>query len=320
MKVADLNFSPRYTSQELARGLAWLEENSDRFGDAANFAIVGTGATGDVVLQPYIARVCHRYIKDTQVQERSLVVTECGWKRSSHLTLELVTPYFQWLTEESPYSRFIIWSDVHRGFAVSADVYAPLMQNIMIMTRHFYEMPKFCFERFNRMIGIGVPGNIAYPIAFNSSARHQNENVKFSSYCSHTVSHLFSLEAFKCFVTGELGPDTDVDDSTRHYREYTNYSGGYRLFWPDMDNVPSYLNFTTETGLIPALMEMEGFRNALAELRKSRQIEAYKAPNPFAPKSAAAPTIAPNEVTVFEAVEVVAPFLTQLLYSPRKEP
>lgn len=300
--------------------MGWLDENSSRFGDAANFAIIGTDSVGEVVVVEHVAMVCHRLIKDTHARARSLVATECGWKRSTHNSASLVQPFFDWLTKESPYASFIVWADINTGFVVSADVYAPLMQNIMILTRHFYEMPKFCFERFNRMIGLGVPGDIAYPIAFNTSARNSNENVKFTSYCSHTVSHLFSLPAFKNFVDGELGTDPDVDKPSEHYRERTNYSGGYRLFWPDPEAVPSYLNYSSDTGLISALMEMEDFRNALAELRKSRQIEAYKAPNPFAPKSAAAPTIAPNEVTVFEAVEVVAPFLTQLLYSPRKEP
>ncbi len=322
MKISEINFDPRWSSQELAFAISWLEQSSPRFNEAANFCIVGTQTVGngmEVVHENHIGRVCHRYIKDTTFNARSLVATECGWKRAGH-SADLIAPFFNWLVNESPYRSFIIWSDVYRGFVVSADVYTPLMQNIMIITRHFYEGSKISFERFNKMVGLGVPGNIAYVLAFNSSVRSHQENSKFISVCSHTVSHLFDLPSFQNFCDEDIGENWLVNSEALHYRNDTNYSGGYRLFWADSENVPSYQFFSAEARLIPSLMEKEEFRNVLSEYRKGKQVAAYAAPNPFAPKSAAPPTLSPNEVTVGEAIEVVAPFLGKILcHNTRKE-
>lgn len=321
MKISEINFDPRWSSQELAFAISWLEQSSPRFNKTANFCIVGTQTVGngmEVVHENHIGRVCHRYIKDTTFNARSLVATECGWKRAGH-SVDLITPFFRWLTEESLYHKFIVWSDIYRGFVVSADVYAPLMQNIMIITRHFYEGSKLSFERFNKLVDLGVPGNIAYVFAFNSSLRSSQENAKFISACNHTVSHVFDLPSFQNFVDGELGPSFDASEE-RHYRNDTNYSGGYLLFWQVVSTVPSFNIYTYDPGLVSALMTKEEFRNELAEYRKGKQVAAYAAPNPFAPKSSVAPTLAPNEVTVGEAIEVVAPFLGKILcHNTRKE-
>lgn len=319
MKIAEVNFDPRHSREEVAKAVEWLATNKHKFHAAANFVIVGTETVGlgsEVVFEKHIGRVCHRYIKDTMFNARSVIGTECGWARSNK-TIEDVAPFFDWFVKESFASRFILTADINHGFVVSADTFAPLMQNIMIVTRHFYEGSKASFAAFNQMVLNGIPGDVAYPIAFNTSVRSGVDTAKFSSYCSHTVTHLFSLAAFQNFVDGELGPNySDVEAYL--YRVNTNYRGGYMLFWPDSE-VPSFMNFTYDCNLIPELMKIEEFRNALAKSRKGKQIEAYQAPNPFAPKSTAAPSLAPNEVTCAEAIEVVAPFLGTYLYSSRKE-
>jgi hypothetical protein len=312
--IKNLSFAPLHADKELETAIAWLNNPSRRetFFYATNFALIHNDDVFEYTNQP-----CHREIMGTGTSRRSLVATESGVSRRTTAVgigdIGLFQPFFDWFTTESFASQFILWSDVSVGFVVSADVYTPLLQNIMIMTRHFYEVHENAFKNFNKMVQAGVSGDIAYPIAFNSNASTSSPtNAKFQSMYSHRVTHLFDFDAFKNFVSGVVGKATpDINEPSRHYRTFKDYNGGRNIFWDK--NVPTY-HITTEAAIVSTLMSMSKFRDVLSEYRKGKTGGFYKAPNPFAPTPQGFVAPSPTEVSIEEAIDVVAPFLQSILY------
>lgn len=315
MKLSEFKFEPQHTQEELDTAVAWLTDNSKGFQGTTNFAIVG-GST----LVPHIRAVCHRNIELTSATKRSVVATDIGWKRNAKTVsgetayVETVRPFFDWLTKDSLYKDFILWSDIEHGFVVSADVYTPLMQNLMILTRHFREVPLLAFEAFNSMLANGVPGDIAYPIVFNTTiGQGGREDDKFGPYYAHRVTTLFGLEDYKLWLDRDVGKRgtaaINLNDKSKHYRANKHYAGGSVLFLTEDPRMGGYMQYNCDRGLVASCMSLKEFRDALATSRKGKHVEAYKAPNPFAPTPPAAPSIGPLEITNKEAIEVLGPFL-----------
>lgn len=329
MNLSEINFNPKYTEEEMEAALDFLS-GSAAFSGMANFCVVGTRGE-EVMTSTFLSKPCHRAITDIMSRSlrsgsyRSLVATEAGWKRRHKAmaktpSSELVRPFFDWLTKESFAKRFFVLADIEKGFVVSADMYTPLLQNIMILTRHFYEKPDLLFETFNSLVAKGVPGDVAYPIAFNSNILAGVMDQKFQSYYSHNMTHLFSLNAFKNFVSGELGTanPANLNDTALHYRSNTSYIGGNRLFFDIADKVDT-LNYAWEGGLVRDLHLVKEFTDALAESRKGERSAVYKAPNPFAKRQVTPSTPVAGEITCKEAIEILGPFLGKYLYQERKE-
>jgi len=308
--IKGLDFNPKHTEEQVATCVSWLRDNKKHFGYAANFMILAREDQRECMSQP-----CHREISYEIRSDRSLVATECGWSRRRQAigkgSKELFQPYFDFLTKTSPFAPYIVFSDIDDGFVVSADIYAPLLQNIMIMTRHFYEVHEDGFKTFNDFVEKGINPDIAYALAFNSSLSTKSLlNSKFQSYYSHRVTHLFNLSAFQNFLTGNPGKATekDINKPSEHYRTRRDYLGGRSIFW-DFD-VPSSI-YTQEYGLVKDCLKFPAFVSALKEFRHGNEESFYKPPNPFAPKPVGFIPTAADEITNREAVEVLAPFLNQ---------
>lgn len=327
MLLSDIKFEPRYSPHELLKAVTWLSSDvTETFAYATNYAIIGTNPETKM-LRPNMLQLvnqpCHRQITANSHPFRSLVATECGWKRRSKAvgigTRDLFEPFFNWLTKESFAKRFFAYADMDVGFVVSADMYTPLMQNIMIITRHFYEVHENGFIAFNALLEAGVPGDVAYPLAFNSTlSQKMPPNSKFTSMYSHRVTHLFGMEEFKNWINGDTGKvvKDDLNDPQHHYRVRRDYLGGKDLFWNKRVDAYAY---AFDAGLISALMQMEDFRNELSVHRKGSDGTLYKAPNPFAPKIPGFVPPAANEVSNEEVLAVVGPYLARHLSQFRKE-
>lgn len=293
----------RYTQKDLDKAISVLkdEQNKEQYEYTANFSIIQEGGAR----QDCFNRPCHADISRPLLNNRTLVATECGWgRKNTQHPREMYQPFFDWLTKDSVYSQFIIWSDLDHGFVVTADMYAPMMQNIMILTRHFYERDKCSFDAFNTMVEEGINGNIAYVIAFNSTVRMSPGNAKFMSYYAHSVSPVYSLAAMKCFINGDV-LSVDIDDVNYHYRLSSHYRGGKEMFWP-INPGPSSIE---SARLLTDCMADEQFRRKLSDSRKGETVSAYSPPNPFAPRTSFTIDLLPTEITNDEAVKVLAPFV-----------
>lgn len=313
MRIKDLTFVPLSTESEVDLGWEWLIDNKDYFKNTSNFAIVG----GDV-LTSYIHLPCHRMIKNTSVDLRSCVATECGWQRRFDNDISKrrdFEPFFEWLTKRSVYSRFILKANLDIGFIVSADVHTPLMQNILIITRHFYEVPLEAFKVFNKMVEEGISEEIAYPLVFNTSisSGYDTTTSQFKTHAGHRVSPPFTLEAYRNFLLGEGGQGLgeSLNNPDLHYRRSTDYKGGSYLFWDIV-----YGLFDTRPWFISELMQQKDFKDVLASYRKGKTNPAmYVPPNPFAPKPQG--TLQnlppPGQISNEEAIALLPAYLSSIL-------
>jgi len=310
MNLKDIIFTPQHTEEQLSQAVSWLQDAKVKatFAYAANFMILAKAGQSEKVNQP-----CHREISYDNRVGKALVATECGWGRRRWTigagNEDLFRPFFDYLTKESFAKDFFLYADIRDGFVVSSDIFAPLLQNIMIMTRHFYEVHEDGFKTFNDMVAKGISGDIAYPLCFNSSLSVKSlPNSKFSSHYSHRVTHLFNLEAMRKFLGGDVGAVTKpfINDPQHHYRNRADYLGGRNIFWDAV--VTSYV-YAQDYGLVAEVLAMPEFREALSTYRKVNNATAYTPPNPFAPKPVGLVVPSEGEISNQEAVDVLAPFL-----------
>lgn len=325
MNINDYTYEPLHTDEQMDIAKKWLKDQTDKkfFYSTANFGRVMTNNE----VRANIGDVCHaymaRYPLDAPVV---LAVTEAflhsKHRESSHgyrrydkngafipyeKSADLMMPFFEWLVYESVFGRFILNRDdrdsVERGFIVSAAVPSSIMQSLMILSRHFYEVCPESYEQFNKMREAGIPGSVAYPVCFNSSyGANTDYGVKEGSAVviakyGHRVMPLFtSLEHFQNFITGAAVGLFQTDSS---YQSNPCTSGTASLFHPA--NIGGQPIFTSR--LIGPDAE---FTKALREYRGQGEGVASII-NPF--KRATGRTPSPTDVTYDELFNFVIPFL-----------
>lgn len=321
MKIQDIPFNPRHTEAEMQKGLDWLKKEKISFRGNGNFCIVGTDDEKNVVASYYTNMSCHKMITDTHLSSRSVVATEIGWsRRLSYLgagqegSKEVFEPFFNWFFKESVYSRFVLYADIDVGFIVSADIAAPIMQNILIVTRHFHEVALEAFQMFNKLLDKGFDPNICYPCCFNSafSTKYTKLNQAVRSYVGHRAHPLWNLEAFNNFLSGEMG-DAELNSrwtsSDYQYRYDKHYKGGWQLF-TRKGFVPSYGVGGSWKGFFTyELMEKEDFKELVREYRKEKNGGVYKPPNPFDTSNRVSDAPKADELTYEEFFDIAVPYL-----------
>lgn len=321
MNINDIPFNPRYTKEEFLLAKTWLVENQSRFAHTANFCIVTNG----VVTDERIHQTCHKNITNpVHDSGRSLVATETGWRRHLHgsmrRTADDVRGWITWLVQVSPWARFIVNRDdlefcLNYGLIVSADMPTPLMQNIMILSRHAYECGDHAFKKFDELIAKGVPGKIAYVLCFNTTWSHPwvpQIGSLVTSVSGHRAAHLFNMNAFKNFMEGELSTATECKfTEIENYRCNKNYMGGLKFFFKKEETRHSYGYDTGKYHFFhEALKSDEDFRSALSSYRhSSKETGVYKPPNPFTPRAVGVPAVlGPTDLTYDELWDFALPY------------
>ena len=294
MNISDLPFTPDVSPAAMKAALDFFTENEPFSGlGVANFRIIDQkGAFTD-----YMKSSCHGNIQYTGLSDRCLVATDNGRTGNKYFTGqmvegfvfpptfdELMKPFFDFLTKESWCSRFIINCEDREfmwdhGFILSADMPTPLMQNILIMTRHFREQTPEAFRMFNKIYELYPHhGMLAYLLSFGTtlSLLKYTPGDPIGPYNAHRAwacpSSLQSVENHLC---GEFG-DSLKDDKSLHYRVQPNYYGGAAYCLSGQNN--GYLTFSAE--LLDTDKEYE---NDLNEYRNI-SISERAVPNPFVVK------------------------------------
>lgn len=340
--IKGLNYNPLVSQEVVAAAKKWLEDNRENFKGTANFAILD----GDGRIEDRRNGGCHYYISQSATKNRSCVATEIGFNRradyvggvySEHSTLtrEEAMPFLKWLLCDS-YVAFLFLSGpddlefaLDYGVVVSADVYTPLMQNALIMTRHFYEKSPVAFRTFNRMTQeMGIHPDLAYNLCFGSSLCSSgnektllDDKAEVTFSVGHTAFGLLNLEAMKNFLARESAGDllAAINDPKKHYRTYKSYIGGTVLF--GRDQVPRYYGKTYAylNAVFELMTEDKEFMDVMRKHRaKSTATELYRPPNPFAPRIPGETTRTPYGLVYSEYVEVFAPYLNNI-FTANKE-
>lgn len=315
LNIHDIVYAPKHTMEQYDSFLEQVERRIKEFKPnpvfPAIFAVQGKEIDGGLQrISWHVNATCHRAIETNAHVERNLV---WSWLGSVHPT-ELIKPFVKWFVQESNYSRFILnranLDEVLRlGIFVSADMPAPLLQNMMIMTRHVVEVNATSFRMFNELIERGVLPALAYSICFNSGMSNRGNTdvdalmrMPVHTYGGHRVQGLLTVEGL---INQEKGilfdglKDLPVGFTTT-YRVNCDYRGGYRIYgrnreFPD-ESIISWLS-------IPELAQ------AIAASRNGGNVEMYKPPNPFVSRIRLPGEIGPNDISYKELLEIVIPFL-----------
>lgn len=333
MNVNELVFEPNCPPEVIEAAKNWFIAKKGSFKSTTNFAVFAT----DGFYNEYLKQICHRRIREDDLIDRCLVATEIGihrranevdrirgagsFENSGSMTWDTALPFLNWFLYESYVGRFILNRDdvdfvKQYGILVSADIPAPILQNAMIISRHFLEAKEDSFIQFKKLLDNGVNGNIAYALCFNStySIPGSKLNTTVRTCTGHRAHPLWCLGAFRNFLVGELGdasPAIKKIEAGKTYRTDHDYSGGWRLFFNVNNDIGLFGTTTDYRHFIYDLVALPEFREALSSRRKSVGKEVmYHPPNPFKPpEPGTRDTPNSDEVSNTELFEFVGPWL-----------
>jgi hypothetical protein len=314
IKDSDIPFKPKVSEKTMKMAADWLKGNRDLFHGVANYAVFGNGEP----IASRFAAPCHGGVVrlPRAAAEPDCVATSISWNNNeSRVTKEEIEPFLRWFLYDSYCSRFILNKDDFEfcrdyGIIVSSDIYTPLLQNILITSRHFYEVNKRAFVMFNKLVSEGFSGDWAYVCCFLSAYSaglgvfHEERAVL--SKGGHRAFYLFSTENLKNFCNQQMVVDKSLlTDKNLHFRNYRNYYGGTILFGPTPTSVNDF--FVSEL-----LASNKEFREALSNYRKEKNSgEMYAPPNPFTTLNQTFTKPKGSQVSYSELFEFCLPYIKE---------
>lgn len=325
MQINDFSYTPLHTEENMEAAKKWLVEaiSAKDFTSTANFAFIDT----DSKVQAYFGEACHNVMCCSATPQKTsvLVATEVYLHQENRIdnqkycrydndykfirydkSAELMMPFFEWVVYESVYGRFILNRDdresVETGFIVSSAVPASIMQSIMILSRHFYEVCPESFEAFNRLRSIGVPGSVAYVVSFNTAYGCNTDYgpIGMKKPVTGKWGHrLFAIPAttkeLHNFITGNA---TGLNQRNQAYCDYPSTQGTSTLFCNR--NLGGQPPFTKQL-----IMNDAPFAEMLRQYRGGNTGTSII--NPFVRNNGRTPL--PTDVTYDELFNFVIPFL-----------
>ena len=322
MLINDLKFEPTATKEITKVAKEFLLKTED-FNNTANFARVMV----DGSIKENFGAQCHASIGINCTKVVSVVATEIS-NRSQHHSKKQREPFLRWFLYNSWFGRFILNREdfdfcQDYGIIVSADIPQPILQAIMIISRHFHECSTNSFTKFSDLVLKGVNGNIAYLFCFcsNLSTSKNGINTIFFCYTGHRAFPVFQLESFKNFLKGDLGetyPDSFFTDKKNNYSSFQSIYGVSKLFHTkkefDAVRVGNHISNSFGTNFKTIVHNLassdKDFVEVLSSYRKeTTQGEQYKPPNPFSQTPKTPSPSQPYEVTYNELFDVVIPYI-----------
>jgi len=263
-------------------------------------------------LSMYIGQACHFRLPMMPRGSYSRPLgLENGAKRKGikkHFTATL--PFLSWFLYYSPYGEFILNRNDFKycakyGFIVSGSLPQPILMNLCIISRHFYEISTHAFELFNKVtLEDGIDPTIAYSVIFNTytlaieGLNNRNSTQRYYGYAGHRVSEAYSPPILLNIFRGVYGKAT-LSSMKTHKTIY----GASDLFKTGMDRLHRLTEWARES---------QEFQNSLAlwrEAKKGNVPKVYRPPNPFQRTDQTTPKLKDGEFTIQEAVEFVLPWL-----------
>jgi hypothetical protein len=325
MFLKEIPFEPSFTQTDVETVKKWFVDNKSNFNNTANFVkLFSNGKLG-----ARLGRPCHadigKYPEHDQIEavydEVVLVGTEISSRQYSlapNINFEEEEKkqrgFLQWFLYESFASRYIVNKEDYAfvrkyGIIVSADIPQPILQGIMIISRHFHEVNERAFSKFDELVKQGYNPNFAYIFCFNSTWSYQgqmSENHPVESVTNHRAWSLPKICAMSNFLAGRIGTSYKIDlrDKRNNYR-----------YLQSIYNVSSIFSDNTEDRMewiIPQLLkDEEKFRQCLSTYRRNlTNSEVYRPPNPFE-RLNKPPKPKPDQVTYKELFDCVFPYLKQ---------
>ena len=291
-----------HSPEEIERAKAALKKEHQYFSSTANWL---TSEDGFVNYEPYRGRACHAALpRHDDRCFKNLIATENGWARAHISGASFISPFLSWFLYDSPYGEFILNRDdfdfcFNYGFILSGSLPQPLLMNICIISRHFYELDQKTFTTFNSLTSKGFDPTLCYSMLFNSYGSY-TPTAAYMPYGGHRAASSYSPVDLLNMYRGVYGCAT-TDTMTRVNSIY----GASKLFCSEPDQ--------------SVLTWAKGNKEFLDALRGSRgqEKEGYRPPNPF---KLAPPrhqrVMQAHEFTNEEAVDFVIPYLDTYL---RKE-
>lgn len=314
MKIKDFNFEPSYKGEDIQKGLEWLEKNYHSFHNRCNCLVINE--EGDFIDK--IGDSCHGFVEYEKIKRPSLIVNENAtirrWKDSVPKGAQ---EFRDWFVKDSHFSRFILASS-DLGFVFSTDVPYTIVQNMNIISRHFWECSEAAFETFAELLNLGYSGDVAYGLCFNSTiSRHHNTygpaanskeyppfNFEQDQITPHGIQHRAwdlwsSFKSFRRFLEGDFAdsyPNPDL------FRNKQSIYGGAHLCGNE---------WTGGDFIADKIKSDEELKEKLREFRKASGGQTVKQiKNPFV-RTVGTPPTSPLRVNYKELVEVFLPHLKE---------
>ncbi len=290
-----------HSPEEIERAKAALKQEHQSFSSIANWL---TSEDGFVSYEPHRRRSCHAGLpRHPAACFKNLIATENGWARNSGKPKDFA-PFVSWFLYDSPYGEFILNRDdfdfcFNYGFILSGSLPQPLLMNICIISRHFYELDQKTFATFNSLTSKGFDPTLCYSMLFNAYGSHIPA-AAYLPYGSHRAAISYSPLDLLNIYRGVYGCAT-----TDTMQKVGSIYGASKLF--RSDPVQSVLTWVKGN---------QEFRDALRASR-GQEKEVYRPPNPFKPVPPLYQRVMQDhEFTNEEAVDFVIPYLDTYL---RKE-
>lgn len=294
-------------------------------GGTANYMVSGKIRQSDRIEERF-SQACHSRISYSDLDTVRCVVTECGWRRQYGFPDEpkpaqrkaLILPFLQYITNPKFYlslfyaNRDNIEEILDKGFIVNVDGYTPLMQNALILTRHFYEISHNAFELFNEWTKPGrLPKYVAYNLFFNTNVSYCHFTPEALNYAvtqqyTHRATTCLGLERFRNMKKSmiQLDPKT-VNNPERFYSNgFKKYDGGSKVFGDECTTA-----FGASPDIVKDLMERPDFVDIVRNYRSGATGGRSRVTNPFTAQPNNGITLRKGQLRIKEFIELVPQYL-----------
>jgi hypothetical protein len=311
--VKPLNFDRsriiKHSAKEIKEMADYFKEQRKSFSGTTNW-VCWAGKDG---FSLYKSQACHYRLPNMPKESYSkLLGLENGAKRKGNKKSVTTTlPFLTWFLYHSPYGEFILNRNnfnfcANYGFIVSGSLPQPILMNLAIISRHFYELSTDCFELFNKTtLEDGIDPTIAYSVIFNTytlaieGLNDKTSTQKYYGYTGHRVSEPYSPPVLLNIFNGVYGKA-----SLLSMRTHKTIYGAADLFKTHKGGPHTLTDWT---------MKSQAFQKSLDLWRKTRKdnlLKVYRPPNPFIQQVYQKPQrLREGEFTNREAIEFVLPWL-----------
>lgn len=295
MLLKDFQFESKAPLETVEKAKVWLIHKKPAFSAEGNFAVFTTAG----VERERLGGSCHSGISFSPPVVVSLVATEIAITRFPALGAD-ADEFLRWFLYRSFASAFILNKDDFSfcreyGIIVSSDIPQPILQAIMIISRHFCECRKEAFLKFNELVSKGICEELAYSCCFNTYFS-SGEGGFVVTKTGHRAWGLFCFSDLIKFINKDFG-NLPFDPSS-FYRNYQAVRGVLGIF------------NTKATDISKEAFYDKNFCSILAEhRRRGGNTEQYRPPNPFIKKGSLPPP--PNKMTYDEFFDLLVPYINE---------
>ena len=290
---------PKRTKEEIETAKAVFKKESETFGMTAN-AVVSSDPTWKEY-QVQCRMPCHKFVERLTYDQLSkcVFVTENGARRKSIFKpfydktdngqptrVKDTEAFLSWFLYYSPYGEFVLSRDDYEfsrdyGFVIEPCIPHPIFMNMLIITRHFYELQLEVFQKFTKLTTRKVDPiepALAYSMIFNSPISAYKfdsyKNKLYMGYEGHRASLSYPLPALLNMYNGNPGHADMTKALKKTMATVKSVYGAKTLFHNTRDLL----------GFVDGIRYDEEFTKFLKETRaRSNKDEQtlYKPPNPF---------------------------------------